>query len=351
MYVVNNGYPSSDNGQYCAYIESIYTALLEAKTGYEIELLVMKMSGNGLKSYKILKYIGYYFKLFVYNFKFRKEDIIYIHNYPHSFIPLLPTLLLGRNIIIHWHGDDVYPIGKLAVFLCKVSYFFLGSKVRHIAPSRYFSRCVEELLGITPGSVHISPSGGVDVDVFRPTQKNFVNKQKPFKIGYASHMSKAKGFDVFESFISKISSLNYFETEVEFHIINYGSDKEYYLNRLKLFSNIVIHKRMPKEEMPGFFNGIDMLIMPTIRQGESLGLVVLEAMACDIPILSTSLYAMPEFVVPGISGELFDPQDLEQGLMKLWKIFDNYDSYKPRDLIETNYSKSNVVDDYKKYFS
>ena len=81
---------------------------------------------------------------------------------------------------------------------------------------------------------------------------------------------------------------------------------------------------------------------------ESLGLVVLEAMACNIPVIARNTTSMPELVRPGISGELisFSP-DIDEILNKIEIISKNKDIYTPAEFVRENYSKSSVVYFYK----
>ena len=56
--------------------------------------------------------------------------------------------------------------------------------------------------------------------------------------------------------------------------------------------------------MPQFYNSCDILLFPTHH--ESLGLVGLEAMACNKPVVGSNCTALPEYIIPGKTGELFE---------------------------------------------
>ena len=51
-----------------------------------------------------------------------------------------------------------------------------------------------------------------------------------------------------------------------------------------------------------FYRNIDICLMFSKR--ESLGLVVLEAMACNVPVIARNTTSMTELILPGINGEL-----------------------------------------------
>jgi len=64
---------------------------------------------------------------------------------------------------------------------------------------------------------------------------------------------------------------------------------------------------IPRNRMPEFWNSMDVMVMPSLC--ESFGLVVLEAMACGIPVVSTSAGGLKEIVVDGETGLLVPPGD------------------------------------------
>jgi L-malate glycosyltransferase len=52
----------------------------------------------------------------------------------------------------------------------------------------------------------------------------------------------------------------------------------------------------------------DLLLLPS--ETESFGLVALEAMACEVPVVASRVGGLPEVVADGVSGFLVDPQDI-----------------------------------------
>jgi glycosyltransferase involved in cell wall biosynthesis len=71
-------------------------------------------------------------------------------------------------------------------------------------------------------------------------------------------------------------------------------------------------------DMPGFYRGLDVFVLPSLSEG--LPLVVLEAMAMGKPIAATSLAGTAEVVRDGVDGLLVPPADanaLEDALERL----------------------------------
>lgn len=341
--LINNGYPSKTNQQYTAYIKSIKECLEES--GQKVDLLVMYAVFGSSPFLKIVAYIKYYIKLFLF-YKYNEYDFVYINNYPHSFLPLIFKLKKMNNLIIHWHGEDIFAEKKHSVLLNKLSYQFIPKSALHIAPSHYFADAVAKTLKIPIESIFVSPSGGVDTHIFIPHKK----QKEGFHIGFASHVSKEKGFDLFARLIDEAETIEINSGfKLFFHYISYGAEKEFYSAKLKDNQRVNIYNIYPKEQMPNFYSEIDLLLLST-RLAESLGLVSLEAMSCGVPVVGTDAFALKEYIISEKTGELFEIINYEEIVKAIVKVIKNNSQYKPREFILEKYSKDSVVFGYKEYF-
>src|SRR5215207_3468120 len=64
--------------------------------------------------------------------------------------------------------------------------------------------------------------------------------------------------------------------------------------------------RIPPEEVPHWVNAADTVLVPSEREG--FGLAVLEALACDVPVLATPVGVHPD-ALDGVAGTLCAPFD------------------------------------------
>lgn len=62
-----------------------------------------------------------------------------------------------------------------------------------------------------------------------------------------------------------------------------------------------------REDMPSFLAGVDVLVVPSLREG--LGLAAIEALARGRPVIASRVGGLPEIVVPGENGILVDAGD------------------------------------------
>lgn len=67
--------------------------------------------------------------------------------------------------------------------------------------------------------------------------------------------------------------------------------------------------RVPRDELPRYFSQARMFVLPTIH--EAFGIVLVEALHFGLPIISTTVGAVPEMVMHDINGYRVQPGDIE----------------------------------------
>jgi glycosyltransferase involved in cell wall biosynthesis len=79
------------------------------------------------------------------------------------------------------------------------------------------------------------------------------------------------------------------------------------IDALELGTRVVRTGIVPDEDLPGLFAGADAFLYPTLYEG--FGLPVVEAMACGVPVLTSSTSALQE--IAGGYAYLVDPMDVD----------------------------------------
>lgn len=111
-------------------------------------------------------------------------------------------------------------------------------------------------------------------------------------IGYAGALAPHKGPHLL---VEALNKLGWRRTRVR--IAGDGDDERYIARLKKTAENLGIEfvGRLPSIEMPGFFESIDVLIVPSLWP-ENLPIVVLEALACGVPVLGSDVAGIAECV-------------------------------------------------------
>ncbi|MBD5345644.1 MAG: glycosyltransferase family 4 protein [Bacteroides sp.] len=346
--LINNGYPTERYPEYTSYIRSIEECIIASGQG--VDRLVIRFDRPITPTYKLHKYILFWIKCLTIS---STCETIYINHLIFVWPLILNPLIRKKRMIIHWHGNDLVGKSILSVITSPFLTRFINNSI-NIVPSKYFSARLEKNYPNLKHKVRISPSGGVDTELFFVDTK----PHKDFKIGFASALTSEKGADILIHLIEHKHEIEIATgCRITFHIINYGREAEYYLGRILQtdMSCCKVLARMDKRLMPSFYQTIDLLVFPSQRLGESLGLAALEAMSCGVPVVAHNICAFPEYIKPGVSGELVDVCTSEQEqnrafLTSVVKAINNIESYTPRPVVEANYSQDSVTSFYRKLF-
>jgi glycosyltransferase involved in cell wall biosynthesis len=178
---------------------------------------------------------------------------------------------------------------------------------RVLALSEFSKLQIADVYGIRPERIHVM-YGGVDPVFFTDLPK----KEKDHFIllfsGRLDGPGQQKGLDTLLEALPVISRRH----RVKLHILGAGPGLESFqkmVSRLKLESNVRFLGFKEYPALAEIYQQADLFVLPTRR--ESFGLVLAEAMAAGLPIVSTRVGAVPEVVRDGETGVLIPPDDPE----------------------------------------
>lgn len=224
----------------------------------------------------------------------KEYDIIHFHEVEFSF-PFF-SYFVKKPKILHLHGIrlDYFKRYHLSRFILKtVADLYLSLT----------KRMKNELiaLGIPKDKIVYLPNA-VDSKIFQPKEKKMDNT-----ILYVGRIAPNKGLHVL------LKSLNYIKNSVDLEIIGPpGWNLDYYQNILRL---IEIENRRGKHKIR-YLGRVDpnqtsliegyqkasIFVLPSFF--EAFGVVFLEAMACETPVVSTYTGGTPEIIKSGENGIL-----------------------------------------------
>jgi glycosyltransferase involved in cell wall biosynthesis len=151
---------------------------------------------------------------------------------------------------------------------------------------------------------------GVDLSVFYPAK---VRREGPVNIGFVSNLVDRKRPDWLIRAAGRLA-----REGLNIKVLLAGNDftggtKAQELQELAKQEGITgrYHYIGPRSDVPDVLRSLDILVLPSERDKEAFPRIVVEAMACGLPVLATAVAGVPEAVVDGETGMLVDPDDFE----------------------------------------
>ena len=155
-----------------------------------------------------------------------------------------------------------------------------------------------------PGTATLIPLG-VDAERFSPALAGSSSGTVPV-VGYVGRLEPHKGVDVLLEAVARLDA-------VELRVAGAGPEEERLRARttaLDLDGRVDYVGSLAQDQLPDFYRGLDVLVVPsrpTAGWLEQFGRVVVEAMACRIPVVASDTGALPDVV--GEAGLLVPPDD------------------------------------------
>ncbi|HEX8762643.1 MAG TPA: glycosyltransferase [Candidatus Saccharimonadales bacterium] len=176
---------------------------------------------------------------------------------------------------------------------------------------------------------------GVDVDNILMVPKHDLESD----VIFAGRLLENKNVDML---IRAISRLKRTRPDIRCLVIGNGPERaklEQLVADHKLENNVTFFNFLQDHnELYSLMKASKMFVLPSVREG--FGLVVIEANACGIPVVTTthSLNAAQDLIAEGQNGYLAKPNDADLA-KKIGKVLDTHSSFRPKQTLEEKFSK------------
>ncbi len=277
---------------------------------------------------------------------YRKLKPIAVHT--HHIGPLIYGGLIARITkvpnIIHtehsvWHLQE-----KKTILLQQIAFNIINPTITAVAKivaddlQKIFRNCKPKVI-----------QNGVDVRKFIPGDTQLARQilnlpSDNILVGCSGRLEKIKGQHIL------LEALTRLPDNIHLVLVGNGSNKEFlkqkaihlnFINRVIFLNNI--------DNMPHFYQAIDILCSPSLAEG--LPLALLEGQASNKPVVATDVGANKEAICP-TNGELIPPNNskaLADAILR--KASTTLQNPKPRDYIIQKYNLSNSVSAYFKLYN
>lgn len=259
----------------------------------------------------------------------KSYDVINPH-LPMAHFGLALPFLKEKKIITQYHCDLNLGPGLLPGVIEKVSYWLMGKTLERsqkiiVTTKDYFSHC------------HFSKYQGKAVGIYPPIdQKKFVVKScEDLKsrlqidpgthlIGFVGRIVKEKGLEYLLGAIPFLEkNLGDFKILIagDYENVAGGSVKQS-LDRLvaKYKHRVEFLGQLNFTDLVSFYNLIDVLVLPSVDPLEAFGMVQVEALLCQTPVVVSDMPGVREVVNKtgfGMVAKMKNPQDIAAKIIEL----------------------------------
>ena len=250
-------------------------------------------------------------------------DILHVHYaIPHSISAYLAKMMLSDRVVpfvTTLHGTDITLVGNDRSYL-PITRFGIEQSDAVTAVSEYLRRrTIDEFQIRRP--VTVVPNF-VDCNTYGPAKdKSIRSKFANEDEGILIHISNFRPVKRIEDVIA-IFSLVRQKRKARLLMVGDGPDRpkaEWLANTHGVAGEVLFVGK--QSNMTQLLSISDILLLPSDL--ESFGLVALEAMACEVPVIATRVGGVPEVVRHGVDGFLYDVGDVSSMAEGCLAILDN----------------------------
>ncbi|MGA9365464.1 MAG: N-acetyl-alpha-D-glucosaminyl L-malate synthase BshA [Bacteroidota bacterium] len=244
--------------------------------------------------------------------RFERLDLLHVHYaIPHATSAYLAKNILGAEkikIITTLHGTDITLVGLEPSFL-PVMKFSIEQSDGVTAVSRFLKEKTITNYGINK-DIEVIPNF-VDTAKYRRIDADAIRKQ--IAPGGEKILIHVSNFRLVKRVPDAINIYNTVRQRVPSKLVLIGdgpdrSNCERLCRDLKIYEDV---KFLGKQaELVPLLSAADLFLMPS--QSESFGLSALEAMACGVPVVSSSVGGLPELLVHGETGFIAEIGDIQR---------------------------------------
>jgi len=234
-----------------------------------------------------------------------KPDLIHAH-YASSY-GLLGAIARFHPLLISVWGSDVFsfPNNYFKAMLLKYNF----SKADQILSTSHVM--AEETAKYTSKKIEVTPFG-IDIEKFRPMSVDSIFQPSNFVIGTVKSLEKIYGIDILILAFSRLKN-SFPDKKLKLLIVGEGSQRgvlESQVGTLGLRDDVVFQGAVSQNEVPKYMNMLDVFV--AVSRNESFGVSVLEASACEKPVIVSRVGGLPEVVEEGKSGLIVESENVEE---------------------------------------
>lgn len=298
-----------------------------------IEVILVSLKGNFDNVEKISKKVkviylpfgtklGYYLNVFALKKIISKEkpDLINAH-YASGYGTLGRFSGFNKKLLNVW-GSDVYDFPNESKLKKRIIEKNLKNYTAIASTSYCMAEETKKYLENKSKEIFITPFG-VDTEKFK--NLNIEKKENEITIGIVKTLTEKYGVEYLIKAIKELENILDIENYKKIRLLIYGKGElknklEDLTKELQIEDKVIFKGYISNEDVPKALNEMDIFVVPSILDSESFGVAAVEAMACEIPVIASSVGGLKEVIVDKETGYLVPKKDHKEIAKYLKKL-------------------------------
>lgn len=270
---------------------------------------------------------GYYLNVFQLRSIIRKikPDVLNVH-YASGY-GTLGRLSEFSPYLLSVYGSDVYDFPYKNKFSMKIIQKNLKAADALASTSMAMANQTASLIEYPVSKIYITPFG---VDTSKFYNKFTHKKDKEIIIGTIKKLMPKYGIKygilAIDYLVKNILDSNKIDIKISYEIYGDGDEREYLeqmVNERNLQDIVKFRGRVPNTEVPDVLNKFDIFLGTSILDSESFGVAIVEAMACEVPVIVTDVDGFKEVVEQGATGVMVPRKDFKAIAEQIYNLIED----------------------------
>ena len=266
--------------------------------------------------------LGYYLNVFALKKIISKEkpDLINAH-YASGYGTLGRLSGFNKKLLNVW-GSDVYDFPNDSKLKKRIIEKNLKNYTAIASTSYCMAEETKKYLENKSKEIFITPFG-VDTEKFK--NLNIEKKENEITIGIVKTLTEKYGIEYLIKAIKELENILDIENYKKIRLLIYGKGElknklEDLTKELQIEDKVIFKGYISNEDVPKALNEMDIFVVPSILDSESFGVAAVEAMACEIPVIASSVGGLKEVIVDKETGYLVPKKDHKEIAKYLKKL-------------------------------
>ena len=273
---------------------------------------------------RLITYVISLFFYLIYVIQKFNLDIIHAHSViPTGFVGVIVAKILRKPVLITAHGMDVTNFENRPYFRRLLTFSLINCN-KAIAVSRFLANKIKSF-GTHQDNIIILRNA-VNTKRFRPISNKSLfehNKTNNVLILFVGYLDVFKG--IFE-LIAAFSEIKKDNKKIKLMIVGTGPKENEIRTKivgLNLGKSVILTGEISPSEIHKYYQSADIFVLPSYTDAGGPPLVVIEAMACGLPVIGTNVGGIPEGIEDGINGFIIHPKNVDELSEKLEILVNN----------------------------